>query len=64
VKGCIGLVSVKVKGAAASEIEDWKRIEVVVITATHDGTFTILRHDERQRGSVDAPRMDRGCGAG
>ena len=42
----IGLVAVKVQRAAAGQIEDGVRRQVVVIPATHDGALAVLRHDE------------------
>ncbi len=56
-QGRIGLMAVEVQRAAAVEIEDRKRRQVVIVAAAHDGALAVVRHDEGERGLLDGAGM-------
>ena len=55
----IRLVTVDMQRAAAAEVEQRERMDMVVVAAAHDRPLALLRHDERQRRGFDLARMDR-----
>ena len=55
----VGLVAVEVERPAAAEVERRKRMQIVVVAAAHDRAPVAARHDERQRGFVHLPVVDR-----
>ena len=54
----IRLVTVDMERAAAAKIEQRERMNMLVITAAHDGALAVFRHDERERGGIDLARMN------
>src|SRR6516162_9922944 len=55
----IRLVAIDMQRAATAEVQEREGMDMVIVTAAHDGALAVLGHAERERGGVDLAWMDR-----
>src|SRR5579863_7030314 len=55
----VRLVAIDMQRAAATEVQERKGMDMVVVAAADDGALAVLRHDERKRRRFDLAWMDR-----